>query len=108
MDDEDDYSEDGDDDQVFEAPAVQQQESTFNVLTPEECEAAANREVQSVCELLCCEASVAGILLRHFKWDRDKLTDGGCRTSARACPPPARACCCRGQPDARPLPRVQK
>ena len=71
----DDGSEDGDD-AVFEAPAVQAQESSHVSLTPEECDAAAKAQVQSVVELLCCEPGVAHVLLRHFKWDRDKLTDG--------------------------------
>ena len=48
----DDGSEDGDD-AVFEAPAVQAQESSHASLTPEECDAAAKAQVQSVVELLC-------------------------------------------------------
>jgi len=82
MDDDEDYMEDSDvdeddddDDDVFEGPAVTAVESTFTVLTPEECLTQAEKEVQSVVELLCCEPGAAHILLRHFKWDRDKLTD---------------------------------
>ena len=76
MDDSEAYDDDDDDDEVFEAPTIQHQESAFAVLTPEDCEAKAKAEVQAVVELLCCEPGVAHILLRHFKWDRDKLTDG--------------------------------
>jgi len=37
--------------------------------------ARANAKVQEVVELLCCDAQVAALLLRHFRWDSDKLTD---------------------------------
>jgi len=84
-----DYMDDSDygsgsdgDDEIFEAPAVQAQESTFSVLTPEDCEKLAEHEVQSVTELLCCPPAVGQLLLRHFRWDRDKLTDG----ATAACP----------------------
>jgi len=69
-----DYSDEGGDD-VFEAPPVQVTETTFRVLTPEECLTHATASVQEVIELLCCDALVAQMLLRHFRWDRDKLTD---------------------------------
>ena len=58
---------------------MQHQESTFTVLSPADCDAQAKQEVQAVCELLCCDADAAHILLRHFRWDRDKLTDGAPR-----------------------------
>ena len=51
------------------------QESTFTVLTPDECNAQAEKAVASVVELLCCEPLVAQMLLRHFRWDKDKLTE---------------------------------
>ena len=73
-----DPSDDGDD-EMFETPAVQAKESMFTVLEPEDCEKRAMKEVTSVVDLLCCDPAVAQILLRHFKWDRDKLTDGACR-----------------------------
>ena len=89
MSDEEDYmddSEEGDDDEyndtVFDLPTVQHQESVFHVLTPDDCDAAAKQQVQSVQELLCCDADVAHILLRQFRWDRDKLTDGARRLSS--------------------------
>ena len=59
----------------FEAPTVAHQESTFTVLTPDECNAQAEKAVASVVELLCCEPLVAQMLLRHFRWDKDKLTE---------------------------------
>jgi len=71
---ESDYESDGASD-AFEAPPVQATEHNFRVLTPEECLARANAQVQEVVELLCCEQQVAQLLLRHFRWDRDKLTD---------------------------------
>ena len=73
---EEEYDEDDENDAVFEAPAVQHQESSFQVLTPAECEAAARQAVQSVVDLLCCEEDAAQILLRRYKWDQDRLTDG--------------------------------
>lgn len=68
-------SDDEDQDDVFEAPAVTQQESSFAVLSPEDCQAQAEKAVQAVVELLCCDALSAQTLLRRFKWDKDKLTD---------------------------------
>ena len=60
----------------------------------------AEAEVRSVSELLCCSCDVSALLLRHFRWDREKLTDGApaplpahrpfVRSSA-CCPSPAPA-----------------
>ena len=70
-----DYESDGASD-AFEAPPVQQTEVAFNVLSPDECQALAQKEVRDVVDMLNCEESVAQLLLRHFKWDKDKLFDG--------------------------------
>lgn len=74
----DGYSEDESDAEshAFETPPIQAAELAFRVLLPEECLSNAQKQVQEVQELLCCDAQVACLLLRHFKWDRDKLTDG--------------------------------
>ena len=77
--DSDGYDSEGGASDAFEAPPVQAVEQTFRVLTPEECLARANAKVQEVVELLCCDAQVAALLLRHFRWDSDKLTDGARR-----------------------------
>ena len=66
------------DDEIFEAPAVQAQESTFSVLTPEDCEKLAEHEVQSVTELLCCPPAAAdqiGLGIKYFPrpWALDRL-----------------------------------
>jgi len=69
--------ESNDDDGAFEAPPVVRQDTAFSVMRPAECLAQAQQHVLAVTELLCCSAEVATVLLRHFRWDRDKLTEGG-------------------------------
>ena len=71
---EDDYFSDDDAD-VFEAPPIQHQESTFEVLDPGQCEELAERLIVETVELLCCERRDAEILLRQFQWDRSRLAD---------------------------------
>ena len=78
---------------AFEAPPIVAQDSLFHVLLPEDCEQRARAQVKDVCELLCCEPDVAQLLLRHFRWDRDKLTDGA-PSSSSCCPPPLSVCVC--------------
>ena len=48
----------------------------FNTLDPSECERQAKDSISKVVELLCCEPSVAQLLLRSYHWDKEKLTDG--------------------------------
>jgi len=77
-DDDDNYDDDDDDmgsDECFDEPAVVQQDSLFEVLDESTCEAMAKKQVVEVAEILCCDIDVAQTLLRHFKWDREKLTE---------------------------------
>ena len=73
------YASDGGGSDAFEAPPVLVVEAVFHVLTPAECLARAEAQVQEMTELLCCDPMVAQLLLRHFRWNRDKLTDGAHR-----------------------------
>ena len=85
---EEDYEDDSEyesDSDAFEAPPVLAVEQPFRVLSPEECLAKAQEQVDKVVELLCCDAQVAQLLLRHFCWDRERLTDGV--PHGAACPP---------------------
>ena len=71
----DDSSQDQDD--CFDGPpVVAHQESTFAVLTPEACLQKAQVMASRVKEMLCCDDDDARILLRHFSWDCEKLTEG--------------------------------
>ena len=92
----DGYNSDGGASDAFEAPPVVAVEPTFRVLTAEQCLERANAKVAEVVELLCCDTQVAALLLRRYRWDTDKLTDGAPRhrrrLRARAPrPPPAPA-----------------
>ena len=90
MSDDDEYEydeddEDEDDDVGFaDAPPVQRMETTYRPLDPEACRALATRRVDEVKELLCCDGTVAAMLLRFFRWDQEKLMEG----APRACPAP--------------------
>jgi hypothetical protein len=64
-----------DESDVFQAPPVRAAESTYDVLDADACRSLAEAQVKEVCELLCCDARSAEVLLRHFRWDRDRLTD---------------------------------
>ena len=97
-------SDDGNGSDAFEAPPVVAQESRYHVFSPEECLRQAEAKVKDVCELLCCQPDVAHLLLRHFRWDHDKLTDGerSRRVLARARPAQLRPALCCGLPSASP------
>jgi len=84
MDDEDSYfddmegeEEDDDDDSAdcFDEPAVEQHQAAYSVLDGPTCHAMATKQVVEVAEILACDMDVAQVLLRHFKWDQEKLTD---------------------------------
>ena len=71
------YSDDEDEDeQCFESEPVLAATSSFQVFDAAGCLELAQAEVRSVSELLCCSCDVSALLLRHFRWDREKLTDG--------------------------------
>ena len=68
----------GDDDDVgfADAPPVQRVEPSFTVLDSDGCRAMANTRVAEVKEVLCCDAAIAAMLLRFFRWDKEKLMEG--------------------------------
>ena len=70
------YSDEDDDEQCFESEPVQAATSSFEGFDAAGCLELAQAEVRSVSELLCCSCDVSALLLRHFRWDREKLTDG--------------------------------
>ena len=73
-------SEDGstleDDAQVFDSEPVRQTSIGFEALDAAECRQLAQQAVRNMSELLCCQPDVSALLLRHFRWDREKLMDG--------------------------------
>mmetsp|Transcript_41678 Transcript_41678/g.73283 ORF Transcript_41678/g.73283 Transcript_41678/m.73283 type:complete len:132 (+) Transcript_41678:174-569(+) len=81
-------------DDCFDEPAVTRHDAAFAVLDEEACLALASKVVEEVSVLLCCGAEVAHSLLRSFKWDRERLIEGGtlrshpsCRTILHSPPP---------------------
>jgi len=72
----DDDQDDSDDDVGFaDAPPIQRAETSFTPLDQEACRAMANSRVDEVAELLCIDRTVAGMLLRQFRWDQEKLME---------------------------------
>ena len=73
-----DYEDQSDDDDVgfADAPPVLRVESSFKALDQEGCRTMANCRVDEVKELLCCDGTVAAMLLRFFHWDQEKLMEG--------------------------------
>lgn len=73
----DDQDDDSDDDAGFaDAPPIQRAETSFQPLDQEKLRAMANARIDEVTELLCCDRTVAGLLLRYFRWDQEKLMEG--------------------------------
>ena len=68
----------GDDDDVgfADAPPVQRVEQSFTALDGDGCRVMANTRVEEVKEILCCNAAIAAMLLRFFRWDKEKLMEG--------------------------------
>lgn len=64
------------DDAAFEGPPPVAKKKSYDVLDPVMCLASAQKQVETVVDLLCCEPAVAQILLRRYKWDQDKLIEG--------------------------------
>ena len=77
-DDTDDDDDDDDDNDVgfADAPPVQRIEQPFTALDSDGCRAMANTRVDEVKEILCCDAPMAAMLLRFFRWDKEKLMEG--------------------------------
>lgn len=71
--------------EIFDSEPIRQQTQTFTVLDASECLALAQKEVDEVRELLCCSEEVASILMRQFRWNREKLTEGEEAPAAEAC-----------------------
>jgi len=71
--------------EIFDSEPIRQQTQTFTVLDASECLALAQKEVDEVRELLCCSEEVASILMRQFRWNREKLTEGEDAPAAEAC-----------------------
>lgn len=66
-----------DDDVGFaDAPPVLRAEQSFTALDGAGCRAMANTCVEEVKEILCCDAASAAMLLRFFRWDKEKLMEG--------------------------------
>jgi len=93
---------DGNESDAFEAPVVQKEEVPYKTFTPEQCDAMAKAKIREVCEPLCCDPVNAQLLLRSYKWDSERLTDGErlhppqtARALAADCPLPARLPCRR-------------
>lgn len=63
-----------DEDDFVESAPVRQVSAAYNVLDAADCQALANEEVTHVRELLDCSFDVAAVLLRQFRWDRERLT----------------------------------
>ena len=82
----DDASEE-DDEHCFDSEPVRQASCSYEALDASACQQLAQQAVHNVSELLCCQPDVSALLLRHFRWDREKLMDGATRPRAR---PPAR------------------
>ena len=61
---------------VFEASLVKESFSAFSVLAPTDCLELAQTEISFIAEIFCCTQSAAQVLVRHFRWNRDKLTEG--------------------------------
>ena len=59
-----------------DAPPVQRVEKSFTALDGDGCRAMANTRVEEVKEILCCDAAIAAMLLRFFRWDKEKLMEG--------------------------------
>ena len=55
------------DDAAFEGPPPVAKKKSYDVLDPVMCLASAQKQVETVVDLLCCEPAVAQILLRRYK-----------------------------------------
>ena len=73
-----DHETSNDDDDVgfADAPPVQRAKASFTALDSDGCRAMANTHVAEVKEILCCDAAIAAMLLRFFRWDKEKLMEG--------------------------------
>ena len=69
-------SSDDDDVGFADAPPVQRVEQSFTALDCDGCRVMANTRVEEVKEILCCNAAIAAMLLRFFRWDKEKLMEG--------------------------------
>jgi hypothetical protein len=78
-----DTNSDAEDEPCFNSEPVRQNTLPYEVLDSAACLALALKEVEELCELLCCSEDVAGILLRQFRWNREKLTEGASSPGAR-------------------------
>ena len=77
-DDEDYMSEDEEDEEdggFLDEPAVHRQETSFQVLDQAACLSLAEKEVSETSELLCCDRETAALMLRMYRWDREKLME---------------------------------
>eukprot|EP00965_Chrysotila_dentata_P119969 3968136-Pleurochrysis_carterae.AAC.3 len=67
---------DVDDNTWVESAPVRQPPPAYLVLDEAECLSTAEAQVRQVSEMLCVEPDVAAILLRQFRWDRERMTTG--------------------------------
>ena len=59
----------------------------LQVLDSTRCLSLAEAEVGAISELLCCPTDLAALLLRYFKWDREKLTNDYMADAQAGAPP---------------------
>jgi len=72
--DEDSYNASSDG-EAFDEPEVAKQESTFDVLDSAACQTMAQQRCVEISELLCTDLETSQTLLRHFRWDKERLTE---------------------------------
>ena len=65
-----------DDGGFADAPPICKRLQSFTALDGDGCRAMANACVDEVKEILCCDAPTAAMLLRFFRWDKEKLMEG--------------------------------
>ena len=61
---------------IDDGPAIERQISEYKVLNAGDCSAAAQKQVREVAELLCCDEETCSLMLRYFRWNREKLMEG--------------------------------
>ena len=71
---------------IDDGPAIERQISEYKVLNAGDCSAAAQKQVREVAELLCCDEETCSLMLRYFRWNREKLMEGNTRRRPHAPP----------------------
>ena len=74
---------------IDDGPAIERQISEYKVLNAGDCSAAAQKQVREVAELLCCDEETCSLMLRYFRWNREKLMEGVLHDLAPPLHPPS-------------------